>query len=150
MHPTLLYNALSYAGHREIDGPGSNPIILDAVRVLFPNWKDDSSIAWCSCWMHLIAENNCLENPAANGHPTPGMAKSWLTVGEKIDNPLPGDVAIFWRGSPSAGTGHVALYCNRIGSEVFVFGGNQSNAITLSAYSVNRLIGFRRLREVNQ
>lgn len=148
MHnPEILFNAASYLGHAERKGSTSNPVILDAVRLLFPNWKDDSTIAWCSCWTHLIAENICLESPAKAGHPTPGMARSWLTVGEPVENPLPGDVAIFWRGSPTAGTGHVAFYCNRIGPVIYVLGGNQANAVTVSGYAESRLLGYRRLRK---
>jgi len=145
--PTILHNAASYLGHAEKKGPDSNPIILDAVRVLFPNWTDDSTIAWCSCFMHLIAMNVCAENPAEDGHQKPGLARSWLTVGEEVDTPQPGDVAIFWRGSPSAGTGHVAIYCNRIDDVIYVMGGNQANAITVSGYSAKRLLGYRRLNK---
>ena len=150
LNPSLLHNALSYVGHAEKKGSASNSIILDAVRVLFPKWKDDSTIPWCSCWTHLIAMNICAENPAELGHKTPGMARSWLTVGEPVDDPQPGDVAIFWRGSPTAGTGHVAFFCNRIGSIIYVLGCNQANAVTVSGYAAHRLLGYRRLRPLEE
>ena len=147
---SLLHNAASYLGHAEKKGASSNPIILDAVRVLFPEWDDDSTIAWCSCWMHLVAMNVCAENPAEAGHALPGLARSWLTVGEEVDTPQPGDVAIFWRGSPTARTGHVAIFCNRIDDVIYVMGGNQANAITVSGYSAKRLLGYRRLRGLEE
>lgn len=149
MHnPNLLFNAASFLGHSEKKGSASNPVILDAVHTLFPNWKDDSTIAWCSCIAHLWAINCCLENPRDAGIVNPGLARTWLQVGEPIDNPQPGDVVIFWRGSPTSGKGHVALYCNRIGPIIYVLGGNQANAITVSGYAASRLLGYRRLREI--
>ncbi|MTB53046.1 TIGR02594 family protein [Lewinella sp. W8] len=146
INPDLLYNALSYIGNTEEVGPKSNEVILNAIHTLFPGWRDDSTIAWCSCFTHLIAINVCGENPLQTGHKAPGTARSWLTVGDPVETPLPGDIVVYWRGSKNSWQGHVGFYCNRIGDKIFTLGGNQANSITVSAYSANRLLGFRRLR----
>jgi uncharacterized protein (TIGR02594 family) len=147
-NPDILFNALSYIGHTENPGPSSNKIILDAIHTIFPNWKDDSTVAWCSCFAHLIAQNLCFENPMEQGHKAPGTARSWLTVGKEVESPLPGDVVIYWRGSPNSWKGHVGFFCNRIGDKIYTLGGNQGNAITIAPYSASRLIGYRRIRPI--
>ncbi|MEL6273698.1 MAG: TIGR02594 family protein [Bacteroidota bacterium] len=146
LNENLLRNALGYIGLREIPGPDSEPIIIDMVHELFPDWQDDTTIAWCSIFMHQIARNECAENPADLNEPLPGMARSWLNVGEVVDNPMPGDVCILWRGSPNGPKGHVGLYCNTVDRHVHLLGGNQSNAVKVSAYAAHRVLGYRRLR----
>ena len=142
----LLFNALGYIGYREQEGPKSNIRILNWIRWLFPDWEDDSTLAWCSVFMNMVAENVCAENPLKSKHPTPGMARSWLSVGEVVDKPMPGDVCILWRGSPKGPKGHVGLYCNTIDDRVYLLGGNQGNAVCVADYDANRVLGYRRLR----
>lgn len=142
----LIFNALGFIGHEEIDGPNSDDQILAWIRSMFPGWEDDSTIAWCSVFLCMVANNVCAENPQENGHKTPGMARSWLSVGEVVDKPLPGDICILWRGSPKGEKGHVGLYCNTIKDRVYLLGGNQSDSVCVADYAKNRILGFRRLR----
>jgi len=145
MHP-LLANALPYAHQKEVPGSGSNPIILDMIKDIFPNWKDDTTLAWCSCFMNTVAVNVCYENTTHLKHP--GLARGWLEVGEEIqrkDMKL-GDVAIFDRGK---GRGHVGFFIADHGTHITVFGGNQGDAIKMSDYRMP-FLGGRRLRPLEE
>lgn len=137
--------ALSFAGIREIAGKDSHPTILAFIRKFMPKWDDDSTIAWCSIFMNVVAVASCLENTVDL---KPMVAQEWLKVGEPValEDLRVGDVVIFWRGSPTGWQGHVALFLRRNGNYLTVFGGNQGNAVTMSDYSVTRFKGGRRLR----
>lgn len=145
----ICFHTMAHAGRAEVSGPKSNPWILMLLRQYndgaFSWARDDGEIAWCSIYMQLVALNACaIIDPKTNAGKT-ALAKSWLHSGREIqyEKALPGDVAIFTR----SGGGHVAPLA-RIdfpGKVVQVLGGNQSNAVKLSAYRLDRLIGVRRL-----
>jgi uncharacterized protein (TIGR02594 family) len=139
----LLLHALAYANIREVSGRGSNPIILDMILDIFPGWKDDTTLAWCSCFMNTVAVSMCYENTTQQKHP--GLARGWLAVGIPVDRKdlKVGDVVIFNRGK---GKGHVGFFLRDHGTHITVFGGNQGNAVTISDYSLP-FLGGRRLRE---
>jgi len=145
----LCFHVLKYAGNREVAGPKSNEWILRMIRSynrgVFRWASDDGEIAWCSIFMQLVGLDACIIiDPETNKGPT-ALAKSWLKSGRpvKVDEALAGDVAIFTRG----GGGHVAVLAriDEANGDVWVFGGNQSNAVTLSPYKLSRLIGIRRM-----
>ena len=77
-------------------------------------------------------------------------ARSWLNVGRAIHDPEPGDVVVFWRGQMDSWTGHVGIFTgvSLDGTRIYTLGGNQSNAVTISAYPKERLLSFRRLIKV--
>lgn len=148
LNAALLYNALSFYGVTEVKGRGSNVIILSIIHRLHPGWKDDSTYAWCSAYVNDVAVNVQAENTLHTD--APGTARSWLKVGEPIEEKdmRPGDVIVFWRQSPNSWKGHVGFYVSRIGSYYMVLGGNQSHAISIAPYPVTRFLGARRLRKM--
>jgi hypothetical protein len=71
-----------------------------------------------------------------------------LLTGLNVDNaPEPGDIVVFWRGSPDSWTGHVGIFFgfSISGERVYCLGGNQGNQVSVSAYSFDQVLGFRRL-----
>jgi hypothetical protein len=75
-------------------------------------------------------------------------ARSWLLTGLNVDtSPEPGDIVVFWRGSPDSWTGHVGIFFgfSITGERVYCLGGNQGNQVSVSAYSFDNVLGFRRL-----
>ncbi|NJC24806.1 TIGR02594 family protein [Neolewinella antarctica] len=143
---SLLTHALSYAGNREVRGPKSNAAILDIInKGGFPNWKDDSTIAWCSCFVNAMALSVCMENTLATEHP--GLARGWLKVGVVIprEELRVGDIVVFDRGGWK---GHVGFFLADHGTHITVFGGNQGSAITVSDYKMP-FLGGRRLRRTD-
>jgi len=140
----LLLTAIKYYGIFEVDGPNSNEKILDWIQDFFPSAKDDSKVAWCSIFMHMVAKEAGYK---ILRHRNSGLARSWLGYGQAvpIDEVQVGDIVIFWRGSLDSSFGHVALYVNDRGKNIRVLGGNQSNGVNIRSYPKNRIIGVRRL-----
>ena len=146
----LVYTAAQFIGLKEVDGPASDPTILAWIREVFPGWGDDSTLAWCSVFMIIVARMCGLESTLSL--PKPGLAQSWLRVGEpvELENMKCGDVAIWRRGGPGSGKGHIGIFMSRRGNYIYVLGGNQSNGVRVSRYPLSsksyEFLGARRLR----
>lgn len=136
---------MRYYGIAEVPGVGSNRMILKMIREMFPNHDDDSTIAWCSIFMHYIAREAGYYVTRGSDA---GMARSWLNVGIPVDlsEAVPGDIAVFWRGSKEGSLGHVGLFINlRDPDTLRILGGNQDNAVNIRFYQRARLLGLRRI-----
>lgn len=137
----ILKIALSQQGVKEIPGEADNPIILQYAKDIGHSWVQDDETAWCSIFVNWCAlKSGCEMSGKLN-------ARSWLDVGDTIEqgNQLPGDVAIFWRGSKDSWKGHVAIYQYEDDDYYYVLGGNQGNSVKISAYAKSRFLGFRRI-----
>ena len=141
MYNTILLNvALTQYGIKEIVGEENNPEVVKYFEsVGFGSLGDET--AWCSAFMNWIALEAGLE---ISGKLT---ARSWLAMGDTIEDPQPGDVVILWRESPSSWKGHVGLYINEDDNFIYILGGNQSNQVRISPYKKSRLLGYRRLKK---
>jgi uncharacterized protein (TIGR02594 family) len=140
--------AQRFIGIKEVSGPVSNPQILSMLK-LDNNWPEDDSVPWCSGFVNYIAW--LLRLPRSKNL----RARSWLNVGEPVtlEQAKPGyDVIIIKRRANDPGpevtefNGHVGFFSKHISMDgIYILGGNQSNSVTLSAYSLGRLLGIRRL-----
>lgn len=161
--PRLVQEGLSELGLREKPGVANNPEIIGwadevarAVKTAYNNWAADwynaDSIAWCGLFMAAIAVR------AANGKTDRLPPKSYLSAlawadfgipvqwkgreGLRLQNIWVGDVLVFVRN----GGGHVGICVgvSKDGKTVFVLGGNQSDAVTITELKVERLYAVRR------
>ena len=66
-----------------------------------------------------------------------------FVVRELVHAPVYGGVVVLWRETPVSALGHVAFYLGQHGSQLWLLGSNQSNAISIKAFSVHRLLGMR-------
>jgi len=139
----LLLDMLSHYGLSEIDGPLNNPHILEFFHEIGYTGVDSEETAWCSSSLNYFAKHNGYERSGKLD------ARSWLKVGDKITEPKLGDVVVFWRNKPDSWEGHVALYINSNDKFIWVIGGNQSNQINVTAYSKDKLLGYRRLKKIS-
>lgn len=140
MNSNLIEILFSQYGIAEIPGQQDNPEIIKYFTDLgFEENRFKDETAWCSAFANWAA--------AKAGLQTSGMlnARSWLTVGKKVDYPQPGDVVIFWRESMDSWKGHVAFFINDDQKNIYVLGGNQSNQVCISAYPGHRVLQIRRL-----
>lgn len=140
-NPILV--ALKYYGIKEVPGPGSQKDIIAWIKGMFPAAANDGDTPWCSIFMNFIMKECGLPITGS------GMARSWLKWGKAVawEDRRPGDVAVFWRGSPTSPSGHVALYVNDKdveGKFLRVLGGNQSDSVNIAAYDKARLLELRR------
>ena len=155
MNVTVFDIAMRFTGVREMQGALSNPQIL-AMLQLDTRWPADDSVPWCSafvnycCWLLRLPRSKDLR------------ARSWLQVGRPIsgrDLVVGWDVVIIKRSASDVGpevieaAGHVGFYAGLQPyppepiQHIFVLGGNQSDAVNVSAFPVDRILGLRRLLE---
>lgn len=137
----LLEIAASQLGVKEISGSDHNQTIVNYAKEAGFEWVNDDETPWCSIFMSWCAQKAKLKaSKKAN-------ARSWLTVGLPVSYPEPGDVVIYWRGSIDSWQGHVGLFMgyDQNGERIYTLGGNQGNQVSITAYTTNKLLGFRRL-----
>jgi len=141
----LLLRALQEVGVKEIKGTKHAPEILKYLEWAgFDKLFNDDETAWCSTFVNAMAESLCLERShKAN-------ARSWLEVGEPVQDPQPGDVVIFWRGSPNDWRGHVGIFVSERNGYIYTLGGNQGDQVSVAPYLKQRLLGYRRLRTLEE
>lgn len=140
----LIEVAMRYYGIKEVDGVESNPLILEIIQKQYHWVTDDSKFAWCSVFHNHICDIAGVERShKAN-------ARSFLEVGQPVDNPRIGDTVIFWRGSKSSWKGHVGLFIREDDTHIWTLGGNQNNSVNIRPYVKSRVLGYRRLSKVQE
>jgi len=130
----------SYDGLREIPGDKDEPKIVQMFADVGHSWVKDDETAWCAAAVGATLERSGLPSTRKLN------ARSYLDWGITVDPKAakPGDVVVFWRGTPTSATGHVAYFERRDGAFVWVWGGNQRDQICLAKYPAARVIGVRR------
>lgn len=94
--------------------------------------------AWCAIWVNAKIEDSGYRgsrSPAARS-----FEKSSAFV--KLEKPALGCVCTMWRGSPSAGTGHVFFYDGESASGVRGIGANEDDMIKRSFHTRSRITGY--------
>lgn len=139
----ILEVAFVYYGEKEIPGKGRNAEIGAMIDRWVSGGYEDDKLAWCSVFMNDVAYF------ASREYTGKLHARSWLNVGTRVavDDVVLGDVCVLWRESPKSWKGHVGIVV-RVDvdrNRVWLLGGNQFNSVTIRAYSLGRLLGFRRL-----
>ncbi len=142
LNDQILNTALSQYGVEETVGGAHNATILNYFKEIGHSWVKDDETAWCSAFMNWVAQQQCAERSGELN------ARSWLQVGRETDRPIPGDIVVLWRSSPSSWKGHVGIFINydEDGRHINILGGNQANKVCITGYDKGRVLGFRRLR----
>lgn len=137
----LLEIAINEFGTKEIKGARHNDRIIKYAHESGLTWINDDETAWCSTFLNWVALK------AGLSHSKSAAARSWLGVGFEISSPEPGDIVVFWRESIHSHLGHVGIYMGFSidKTRVYVLGGNQGDAVSISAYPAERVLSFRRL-----
>lgn len=100
---------------------------------------DPVELPWCARFVNAV-----LRTAGYNTDGADDWARSFLRVGEQITTPRRGDVVVFQRGNDPQ-TGHVGFFYGfDAAGNVMVLGGNQSNSVNISSYSVDDVLGYRR------
>lgn len=142
MNIPLVQHAMEFYKEREIPGKKHNSFIVDWTNRIL-SWAYDDEIPWCSLFMNAMAEDVGLERTGK------ANARSWLSIGIEVENPVISDVVVFWRENRKSWKGHVGIFMGYTHDKkhIAVLGGNQSNEVNISLYPASRLLGFRRLRK---
>lgn len=145
-HLTPYDLAQANIGVREIPGKNHNPLIVRWLRSL-ASWISDDETAWCAAFVNEMAREAGYESTGKLN------ARSFLNIGRVIpeDEAQRGDVAVLWRVSKTGWQGHVAFldHWNRNRGLLYLLGGNQNDAVNITAYPDSQLLGIRRLRSLD-
>lgn len=134
--PDWLEKAWRELGVREVAGAGDNKRIVAMFAEVGHAAIRDDEVAWCAAFLGA-----CLERA---GHKSTRslMARSYLSWGRKLNAARQGGIAVLSRGSDPA-LGHVGFVVGENDDEIFLLGGNQSNAVTVAAFPKSRVLSFR-------
>jgi len=135
---TLLL-ALSQWGVKGTTGIIHNPEVMKYFKETGHSWVKDDETAWCAAFI-----NWCLIKSGFNQ--TGSLAaRSFLTYGNGVLKPALGDIVVLWRISPTSPYGHVGLYITEDKENVYILGGNQTNAVNCRAFPKTQVITYRRI-----
>lgn len=146
MEVTLYDIALRFVGMKEVAGNVSNPMILAMLKLDQP-WPEGDEVHWCSAalnwwaWLLRLPRSKSLQ------------ARSWLNVGKPIElsqAKVGFDIVVLYRGDINGTQGHVGLFAGRecengISGRVLLLGGNQGDAVSIAPFSIQSILGVRRL-----
>jgi uncharacterized protein (TIGR02594 family) len=103
---------------------------------------DPATTAWCAAFVNSTLQQTGVQGTGSN------MARSFLDWGQSVDQPQEGDLAVFSRGDANGPYGHVGFFKGYDDQgNVLVLGGNQGDAVSISPYPRESLLGFRRAGE---
>ncbi len=137
--PKHLVKLLSVLGTHELPGKAVDPLVAEMLAGVGLVGVQDDTTAWCSA-----AANWAMHQTGQKGSGS-AAARSWLLWGHKVplERVMRGDVVILSRPGASW-QGHVAFYLGKQDGKLALLGGNQNNAVSVSLYVVDRLLGIRR------
>jgi len=104
-----------------------------------PTLGDPAQNPWCGDFVETCIAVTLTGEVLPNN---PYLARNWLKFGQTVDAVF-GSILVFWRISKTGSFGHVGFYYSEDADTFHVLGGNQSNAITITKISKNRLLGAR-------
>lgn len=134
--PYWLSRARREIGQKELDGPGSNPRIVEYHASTKLQATDDT-IPWCSSFMCWVFEQEGIPSTKS------AAAVSWLDWGEALDKPVLGCVVVLKRPSGGPSSAHVGLYVGEIPGSIELLGGNQSNRVCVQPFPTSLVLGYR-------
>jgi uncharacterized protein (TIGR02594 family) len=134
------------AGVGEIAGPDDDPRVVEYHQTTTLAATDDE-VPWCSSFVNWCMKGGGVEYTKS------ARARSWLKWGMTLpDRWIPyGAVLILKRGigaqpGPNVidAPGHVGFFAGYASPKhLLLLGGNQSNAVNISIYELDRLLGVR-------
>lgn len=137
--PTWLAEARNLLGTREVRGSANNPEIMQWARDL-DQWYTGDDVPWCGLFVaHCMAVGAPDEPQDFNRL----GARAWMNFAVECGADV-GAVAVFWRTHKTRSwNGHVAILTGQSDTAYRVIGGNQSDNVTKTWISKDRLLGFR-------
>lgn len=137
-----LKTSANYLGQREVKGPHNNPEIMKLLDVA-DGKKDgktlqgiaNDEVPWCASYVSGVLEESGVRSART------AWARGYLNWGVKLDGPAVGAIVVFERGPKS---GHVGFIVGKNqDGHLVVQGGNQSDMVRNSPFSLGRVLGYR-------
>jgi uncharacterized protein (TIGR02594 family) len=134
--PPWMGAAWAEYGQREVAGPASNPRIRALYRDAGHPEITGDDVAWCAAFVGAVLERSGQTATRSL------LARSYLRWGREIARPLSGAIAVFPRGN-DPGAGHVGFVVGATTDTLFVLGGNQSDAVNITAFPRSAVLSLR-------
>ena len=132
--PQWLAIARPLIGLHEIAGAEHSPEILAMWRAIKRSGIQSDEVPWCAAFVGA-----CLERAGIRSSRFESAA-SYLTWGVRLDGPAHGCIVVFGRD----GGGHVGFVVGRDkGGKLLVLSGNQGDQVSIKAFPVDRVTGYR-------
>jgi uncharacterized protein (TIGR02594 family) len=134
--PKILVEAVKLIGIKEVVGKVHNPIIMAWAKDLdLQKIYTADEIPWCGLFIAYACHKAGIDVVDK-----PLWALSWAKWGNKVTEPMLGDILTFKRD----GGGHVGIYVGEDKDCYHVLGGNQGNAVSVTRIVKSRLYQARR------
>lgn len=133
----ILKIARAELGQHEVEGPDSNPRVLEYMKAAGYEPANGDDDPWCGCFAGWVMVQAGYAPPVIAAR-----ARAWLDWGMPIDEPVPGCIAVWPRGTNVA-HGHVNIVDRIDGDNLHCLGGNQGNAVSSRVYDIKDALGFR-------
>ncbi len=132
--PAWLAAARRYIGQREIKGVNHNPLILGWWKAIKRGGIKTDEVPWCAAFVGAMLEQVGIVSSRFES------AKSYLSWGMPLNDPAVGCVVVFNRD----GGGHVGFVVGQTRHGLLlVLGGNQGDAVSIAAFTRDRVVGYR-------
>lgn len=134
--PKVLVEAVKMLGTKEVVGKQHNPVIMEWAKELgLQKVYTADEIPWCG-----LAVAYACHKAGVEVVDKPLWALNWAKYGNKVTEPMLGDILTFKRD----GGGHVGIYVGEDKDCYHVLGGNQGNAMSVTRILKTRLHQARR------
>ncbi|MEQ1716461.1 MAG: TIGR02594 family protein [Hyphomicrobium sp.] len=134
--PAWLAAAWAELGVAEAPGARDDSRVLAFYRDAGHGEIMHDEVAWCAAFAGAMLKRAGLAGTKSL------MARSYLNWGKPIEQGRLGAIAVLERGSdPHAG--HVGFLIGEAKGKILLLGGNQGDAVSVSAFDAARLIGYR-------
>lgn len=134
--PKILVEAVKMLGTKEVVGKQHNPVIMEWAKELgLQKVYTADEIPWCG-----LAVAYACHKAGVEVVDKPLWALNWAKYGNKVTEPMLGDILTFKRD----GGGHVGIYVGEDKDCYHVLGGNQGNAMSVTRILKTRLHQARR------
>lgn len=132
--PRWITEARKYTGEAEIKGPKHNPLILQFWKDIKRGGIKDDETPWCAAFVGAVLERVGIQSSRFES------AKSYLSWGSELKQPMLGCVVVFTRDGGS----HVGFVVGQQqNGDLMVLGGNQSDAVNIRTFPRSRVTGYR-------
>jgi len=133
--PAWLVEARSHIGVTEVKGFAHNPVIVGFWKAARLAGIKNDEVPWCAGFVGAMLENAGVRSARSDS------ARAYLNWGVKLSVPVVGSIVVLGRD----GGGHVGFVVGRDPRTggIGVLGGNQSDAVNIRTFPVDRVLGYR-------
>jgi uncharacterized protein (TIGR02594 family) len=136
--PKWLKVARNFIGVREIPGPEHNATIVDWWKGMGAPFLDDET-AWFGAFL-----DHSLRAAGEEVVYTGQVARYWLKLPVKLDEPAVGSIVVLWTESPTTWKGHAGFLVGKDSDgNLLLLGGNQDGSVNVKAFPASQVLGYR-------